>query len=111
MEDAPEPTRRRGRPPGSQPSKRRKLDDDDGEGEAVESEEDRGLGAVGLEFFSWKCLPKVDLVVWFGRVLFGTGDRTRTTRGWRRASRDWQHQATAVLFPWVIFQLVIAAAK
>ena len=40
VEDAPEPTRRRGRPPGSQPSKRRKLDDDDGEGEAVESEEE-----------------------------------------------------------------------
>eukprot|EP00438_Fugacium_kawagutii_P001900 Skav201632 [mRNA] locus=scaffold3582:183802:197624:- [translate_table: standard] len=39
VEDVPEPARRRGRPPGSQPSKRRKLDDDDGEGEAVESEE------------------------------------------------------------------------
>eukprot|EP00435_Cladocopium_sp_Y103_P066357 s1151_g28.t1 len=40
VEDTPEPTRRRGRPPGAQPSKRRKLDDDDGEGEAVESEEE-----------------------------------------------------------------------
>ena len=89
-----------------------------------------------VRVFPWKCLPyeggscriwqvskrwrESSGLVWQGFVttkarlgLFGTGDRTRTARGWRRASRDWQHQARLqlCLLPWMILQLVIAAAS